>query len=170
MLTRPLIAEFTREAETTRDLLRRVPESHLSWKPHPKSMSLGALALHVAMVPSAALEFLKESPREVPNFATLEPTSMEQVMDVFEVGVKSVKTQLDQWTDEFLSSPWTMTQRGRPLFTLPRVEMVRSVALNHWYHHRGELVVYLRLLDIAIPPVYGPTADENPFAADPGRS
>jgi uncharacterized damage-inducible protein DinB len=164
MMNDALIAELDRETKTTRRVLDRVPEEKLSWKPHWKSMSLGTLALHVAMVPGGVSEFLSDPVREAPNFAAPEATSKKQILDALEQGNAAARRRLEGWSDDFLHSEWRMTREGQTLFALPRIEMLRSVMLNHWYHHRGELLVYLRLLDVPVPSVYGPSADENPFA------
>ena len=160
-----LLAELDREAAATRRVLERVPEDKLAWKPHRKSMSLGTLGLHVAMVPGRVAEFLSERVREAPTFAAPEARSKGEIMEAFEQGIGNARTKLESWTEDDLRSQWTMRGEGATLMSLPRIEMLRSVMLNHWYHHRGELVVYLRLLDVPVPSIYGPTADENPFAA-----
>ncbi len=159
-----LLGELGTEAPVTRRVLDRVPEDRLTWKPHPKSMSLGTLALHVATVPGAVAEFLSESVREAPNFSAPEAASKMQILESFEQSINAARRQLEAWSDDDLASQWKMTRAGDTLLALPRIEMLRSVMLNHWYHHRGELLVYLRLLDIPVPAVYGPSADEDPFA------
>ncbi len=125
-----LLAELEQEAETTRRVLERIPQAHLSWKPHPKSMSLGQLAL-----PS-----LTES-------------------------VAKAKRALGGFDDARMGAMWRLQSGGRDIMAMPRIAFVRAIMLNHWYHHRGQLLVYLRLLNQSVPSVYGPTADENPFAA-----
>lgn len=162
-----LVAELNREVPVTRRVLDRVPDDKLLWKPHPKSMSLGTLALHVATVPGGVAEFVSESPREAPDFIAPQPTSKREILEAFEQMTTTARQQLEAWSDDDLATEWRMTQAGKTLLALPRLEMLRSVMFNHWYHHRGELLVYLRLLDIPVPAVYGPSADENPFAAQP---
>jgi uncharacterized damage-inducible protein DinB len=163
-MSEALIAEVTREAATTRRVLERVPEDRLTWKPHPRSMSLGRLALHVAAVPGAIAELLREPIREVPNFTPPEATSLAEILGALDRTVSTATSRLAAWTDEDLHAEWKMVKDGRTVFALPRIEMLRSVMLNHWYHHRGQLTVYLRLLDVPLPSVYGPTADESPFS------
>jgi uncharacterized damage-inducible protein DinB len=160
-----LLAELARETPVTRRVLERVPGERLSWKPHPKSMTLGALALHIAVLPGAVAEFISEPARELPSFDPPEATSKAQILDGLEHSIATAKARLEAWTDADLRAEWRMTREGATLFALPRVEIVRSLMLNHWYHHRGELLVYLRLLDVPVPSVYGPTADENPFSS-----
>lgn len=159
----PLIDELTREAETTRRVLERVPEDKLSWKPHAKSMSLGQLALHVAQTPGGVAEFISQPEREAPDFGRPEPASRQELLSALEESVATAKAKLSSWGDAGLMAEWKMKRGGDTLMALPRIGMVRSIMLNHWYHHRGQLVVYLRLLNVPVPSVYGPSADENPF-------
>ena len=160
-----LIAELTREAVTTRRVLERVPEDRLSWAPHPKSMTLGQLALHIAEIPGAVPEFLAEPMREVPDFGGRpEARSQAELLAALDENVANGTRRLTAWDDKDLEAAWTMVHGTETVFSVPRFEMIRSIMFNHWYHHRGELLVYLRLLDQPVPSVYGPSADENPFA------
>ena len=159
-----LLAEFAEEVGSTRRVLDRVPEDRLSWKPHPKSMSLGQLAMHIAHVPGGVATLMHELVAEVPNVPLPEARSRAELMTALEWSVATVNETLTGWGDEGLHADWRMTSNGETLLALPRIDMVRSVMLNHWYHHRGELIVYLRLLDVPVPGIYGPSADENPFA------
>jgi uncharacterized damage-inducible protein DinB len=161
-LSQPLIAELSQEAETTRRVLERVPEDRLSWKPHPKSMSLGQLALHIAGLPGGLADLLSESEREVPTVPLPEAGSGAEILATLEESVGKAEAKLEEWTDADLAADWRMTRDGETVLTLPRIGMVRAIMLNHWYHHRGQLLVYLRLLDVPVPVVYGPTADEGP--------
>lgn len=160
-LTDGLLSELQAEAATTRRVLERIPEDRLSWRPHPKSMSLGQLALHIARVPGAIGELLAELTREPPVVPLPEATSRQEVIAELERSVASAAAALQGWGDAGLGQEWTMQRDGRPLFVLPRGAMVRAIMLNHWYHHRGEMMVYLRLNDVPLPSVYGPTADES---------
>ncbi len=159
-----LIAEVTREAATTRRVLERVPEASLSWRPHPKSMSLGTLALHVAVIPGALAEFCSAPVREVPAFTPPEASSLGEILSALDASIAQATKHLSAWREEDLSSEWRMTKSGQTIAALPRIEMLRTLMLNHWYHHRGQLTVYLRLLGVPVPSVYGPSADENPLA------
>jgi uncharacterized damage-inducible protein DinB len=160
-----LIAEVTREAATTRRVLDRVPTDQLSWTPHPKSMSLGTLALHVATIPGALADLLSAPVRPAPQFGTRpEASSREELLSALDASVAKATAQLSAWDDRDFNAEWRMVNGDQTLLALPRIDMLRSVMLNHWYHHRGELVVYLRLLDVPVPFVYGPSADESPFA------
>jgi uncharacterized damage-inducible protein DinB len=158
-----LIAELTTEAKTTRRVLERIPEDKLSWAPHPKSMTLGALALHIAVVPGAVAEFVSEPVREAPSFASPEATSLNQILTALDKSVAAATRWLSTWQDEDLQAEWRMKRGDRTIMALPRLGMLRAIMLNHWYHHRGQLTVYLRLLDVPLPSVYGPSADERPF-------
>ena len=158
-----LIDELHQEAATTRRVLERVPEAHFAWRPHPKSMSLGQLALHIARIPGAIADLLAELQREPPVVPLPEATSRVELVAHLEGSVAKAAQALADWGERGLSAEWSMQRGGQTLFTLPRIAMVRSVMLNHWYHHRGELMVYFLLLDVPVPSVYGPSADEKPF-------
>ena len=159
-----MIAELTRESETTRRVLERVPENRLTWKPHAKSMSLGQLALHVEQLPFGITMLVERLTVEVPAVPLVEPASRREILDALEQSVAYAGDSLTTWSDEDLGAQWTLTHQGAVLIARPRGEVLRSLMLNHTYHHRGQLTVYLRLLDVPLPSVYGPTADENPFA------
>lgn len=163
-LANTFIDELTREAATTRRVLERIPEDKLSWKPHAKSMSLGQMALHVATTPGGVAELISESPRRPPQFIQPEATSRSEVLAAFDRSIAGAKDKLASWSDQDLMQEWKLERDGTALMAVPRIGMVRSIMLNHWYHHRGQLLVYLRLLDVPVPSVYGPSADENPFA------
>ena len=163
-LVDPLIAELEQEAETTRRVLERIPEDRLSWRPHPKSMSLGQLALHIATTPGGVAQIAGLDTMERPQFDRPEPKSKREVLEALAQSLASAMEFLRGLDDARASQTWTMTLAGKPIFSLPRIGLVRTIMLNHWYHHRGEMQVYLRLLDVAVPSVYGPTADEDPFA------
>lgn len=161
--TEALIAELEQEAVATRRVLERVPDDKLSWSPHPRSMSLGTLALHVAGLTGGLADLLDPPVAALPNVPLTEAASREEILSALDKGLATAKSRLESWGDDGLRGEWKMTSGDEVLIALPRIVMVRSLMLNHWYHHRGQLVVYLRLLDIPVPPVYGPTADENPF-------
>jgi len=160
-----LLAELEQEAATTRVVLERIPEEHLSWRPHPKSMSLGQLALHIATVPGgvaeiAALPGLDEPP------AFIQPAAQtaSELVPVLEQSVARARTLLGGMDDRQAMEMWTLKSGDRTLMSMPRAALLRAIMLNHWYHHRGQLSVYLRQLNVPLPSIYGPSADENPFA------
>jgi uncharacterized damage-inducible protein DinB len=162
-ISTPFAEELTQEGTTTRRVLSGVPGDHLSWRPHPRSWSLGQLTLHIARLTGGIAELLKETRREPPVFEQLEATSVEQLLSTHDSSVEKAHKALLGWDDNDMRADWTLSHGDRVILTMPRVAMVRSIMLNHWYHHRGQLLVYLRLLDQPVPSVYGPTADENPF-------
>jgi uncharacterized damage-inducible protein DinB len=159
-----LLAELTQEAETTRRVLERMPQEHLSWKPHPKSMSLGQLALHVATVPGNVAELAAlDTVPEPPAFVQPEAATASELVPSLTDSVARAKQVLGGFDDERMSATWRLQSGGKEILAMPRAALVRTIMLNHWYHHRGQLLVYLRLLNLPVPSVYGPTADENPF-------
>ncbi|MBB6730142.1 DinB family protein [Cohnella zeiphila] len=156
-----LIGELKREAESTRRVLERVPSDKLSWKPHKKSMSLGQLALHTAGVPGALAELLDERSREVPVVPLPEATSVSEILSALDKYMLLAENKLLAWGETGLMESWKLTREGIAILEVPRIEMVRTLMLNHWYHHRGQLTVYLRLLEVPVPSIYGPSADES---------
>ena len=162
----PVLAEFQEEVKTTRRILERVPGDKLSWRPHAKSMSLGQLAIHIATTPGRVATMAQGDGFDVSqgNFVPPQPKNLQEIHTAFEESVRAAETQLTGMSDEKVQGSFTLKNRGKELFSKPRIGLLRSIMLNHWYHHRGQLSVYLRLLEIPVPVVYGPTADENPFA------
>jgi uncharacterized damage-inducible protein DinB len=165
-LTEILIAELSREASTTRRVLERVPDERLSWRPHPKARTLGALAMHVAMVPGAVAQLgCRPSPAQLPQFADEPaPKSAAEFVPALDRSLATVKSLLGRMDDASATETWRLMKGDRELFAIPRIAFLRSVMLNHWYHHRGQLTAYLRELDVPIPSIYGPSGDEQPFA------
>ena len=163
---RALAAELDQEAAATRRLLERVPEDKLGWKPHAKSMSLGQLAIHVASIPGAISRLAQKDGHDAAtaNFEPQQPKDASEILPAFEAGLAEAKSFLSGLDDERALSSWRLTFGEREIFSVPRVGMLRTIMLNHWYHHRGQLTVYLRLLDVPLPVTYGRSADENPFA------
>jgi len=165
-MTEAMLNELHQEAATTKSLLERVPEDKLSWTPHPKSMSLGQLALHIASTPGSltGLAQLAEFDASNANFDPPMPKSKDEILTAFDQSISAAANYLTHLTPEMAGANWRLTLRGKEVFTMPRIGLLRSLLLNHWYHHRGQLSVYLRLLDVPIPVIYGRSADENPFA------
>lgn len=159
-LEQRLIAELANEAGSTRKVLERVPEDRLSWAPHPKSMTLGQLAQHVAVLPGAIAGLLAEADTQVPNVPRPEATSVADLLGTLDWSVSTATAALAGWGEAGLLSEWRLLAGEEMLMTMPRIDAVRAIMLNHWYHHRGQLVVYLRLLEIPVPAVYGDSADE----------
>jgi len=161
-----MLQELEEEARTTRRVLERVPDNQLGWRPHQKSRTLGQLALHIAMVPGAVAEFIASpSPAQAPQFGEdPSPARSSDLMPALDQSIAKAKKILGGMDDAALMATWRMMHGDRELFAVPRAAMLRSIMLNHWYHHRGQLTVYLRELGVPLPSIYGPTADENPFA------
>jgi len=165
-MTQSLIAEFENEAKTTRRVLERVPNDKLSWRPHPKSMTMGHLALHIAQTPGEIAGWAEKGVTEFTGQPGPDPATAAEVVAAHDASVKKVKTILEKIGDQGLTQgTWEGKAGGKTLMTMPKIALVRGLVLNHWYHHRGQLSVYLRLLDIPVPSIYGPCANENPFAA-----
>ena len=159
-----ILMELEQEAQTTKRVLDRIPENKLAWRPHPKSYSLGQLALHIASAPGNVAGIAAQDTAEAPNFSQPEAKSRQEVLDTFSKSLESAKATLKNMDDARLASPWSLTKNGRVVMSVPRIGFLRSVLMNHVYHHRGQLSVYLRMLDVPVPSIYGPSADENPFA------
>jgi len=160
-----MLQELDQEAHTTRRLLERVPDHKLEWRPQEKARTLGQLALHVATVPGSVAQLAASpSPAQVPDFPDPSPKSASELLPALEESVAKAKRVLGGMDDATLMATWRLMRGDRELLALPRVAFLRSIMLNHWYHHRGQLSAYMRELGVAIPSIYGPSADENPFA------
>jgi uncharacterized damage-inducible protein DinB len=157
------IQELEMEAATTRRVLERIPDAQLSYTPHARSRTMGQLAMHLATVPANVTALTVNNPADLPGFGDITPTSMAEVLTTFDAGIAETKRLLGAMSDETITELWRVRANGVEIMALPRVAFLRSVLLNHWYHHRGQLSVYLRMLDIPVPSIYGPSADENPF-------
>ncbi len=161
-----LLQEIETEGKTTRRVLERVPADKLTWKPHQKSMSLGELALHIAKEPGhfaeAALgdgfDFGGDHP------GNPQPKTTGEILETHDQGLTKVTGALNQLGDGGLQKMWTASMNGATLMTMPKASLMRMIVMNHIYHHRGQLSVYLRMLDVPVPSIYGPSADDNPFA------
>ncbi len=157
-----LLADYDHEMGTTRRLLERVPDGKLSWAPHGRSRSLGALAAHVSGIPawgatileSAAFD-LADAPPPAP-----EPSSRAEIIAAFDATCRRTRAMMDKSDAEY-QAMWTLKRGGQQMFSVPRVAAFRSFVLHHLIHHRGQLSVYLRLNDVAVPAIYGPSADEG---------
>ena len=172
MIAEALLAEFEQEAKTTRKFLERLPADRLDWKPHPKSMSAGQLALHIAAAPAGIIDLAGEDVAPAPDFtrANPQPKTLQEVLDALERSVLAVRSSLPRFTDERMQATFTVTAGGREILSLPRMAFLRSILLNHWYHHRGQFGVYLRLLGAKVPSSYGPSGDELPEFLEPKPS
>jgi uncharacterized damage-inducible protein DinB len=161
-----LLPEYDHELATTRRLLERVPEAEFGWAPHPRSMTLGQLAGHVANIPfwcSATMDsaFYDVATSNYKEARLAAPESRATLLKEFDAKVAAARASLAKATDAEMMAPWTLRSGEHEIFTLPRIAAVRSFVMNHLIHHRGQLSVYLRLKDVPLPPMYGPTADEQ---------
>jgi len=161
--TAAMLQEFEQECATTRRVLERVPSDKLAWKPHDKSMSLGALAMHIASGPAHITEWAVQDSFTFAGGKSPDATSTADILAAHDAGAAKAKANISAIGDAGMGTMWSMkTPDGNTVMTMPKAALLRSIALNHVYHHRGQLSVYLRLLNVPVPSIYGPSADENP--------
>lgn len=160
-----LLPEFDREMSTTRKLLERVPDENLDWKPHPKSFSIGALAGHLANLAGWGEVTLNHAEFDVgEGQSPAAPPSRDELLSTFDRNVAATRAALAGKSDAELAGAWTLKRQGQTIFSMPKTVVWRSFVLNHLVHHRGQLSVYLRLREIPVPSMYGPSADESAFS------
>ena len=165
-IAQSLLPEFDQEMATTRKHLERTPAAQSDWKPHPKSMSLGGLAIHLAELPSwvkstmTATE-LDLNPPGGSSYVSPKFQSVPALLALFDEHVKSGRAAIAAASDKDFQVPWSLKSGGAVFFTMPRIAVLRSFVLNHLIHHRGQYTVFLRLRDVPVPQSYGPTADEQ---------
>lgn len=165
-IAQSLLPEFDNEMKSTRALLERVPDGLDDYKPHPKSSSLASLAAHVAGLPRLGFSALQpdaEYDFDPPGGKKFTPPKFQSpAINVanFDELVTKTREAIANASDEFLMQPWTLKYQGNKLFTMPRIAVLRGMMMNHLIHHRGQLTVYLRMNDVPLPRIYGPTADE----------
>jgi uncharacterized damage-inducible protein DinB len=162
-----LLPEFDQEMRSTRKVLERVPEDKMDWRPHPKSRPLGQLAAHIADVPRRAVDVIEKDSLQVspPSGAAARPApaaSRQEILERFDGNVAAARAALAGAADAHLVQPWSLTVGGHTLFNLPRIGALRAIVLSHVIHHRAQLGVYLRINDVPVPAIYGPSADEAP--------
>jgi uncharacterized damage-inducible protein DinB len=164
-----ILPEFDNEMAITRKTLDRVPEDRPDWKPHEKSMALGRLAGHLAELPSFVSMILRDDSFNMrpagggPSRQPLVMTSRKELLEAFDKNVAELRTTLASASDETLMKEWTLLAGDKKIFSGPRIGVIRTFCLNHVIHHRAQMGVYLRLNNVLVPSVYGPSADENPF-------
>lgn len=157
-----ILGELDHEAKVTEKVLQRVPADRLSWTPHAKSSSLGNLAWHIASIPKIAQILLRAGTLDLSQARPPRmPENAAEIVEAFLRNHADTRAFLETLTDEFLHEPFTMIRDGQTVATLKKIAVVRSILMNHTYHHRGQLTVYLRLLEIPVPAVYGTSADEQ---------
>jgi uncharacterized damage-inducible protein DinB len=158
-----LVPEFDRETGMTRRLLERIPDGQFAWKPHEKSMTLGRLSEHLAELPGWAKVSIEQSgidmatPRP-PEYVP--PATRAAVLAMFDKNVAEARAALTGRSDAELMAPWTLNYQGKEVFTMPKAIVLRGFVMNHLIHHRGQMSVYLRLQNVPVPSIYGPSADE----------
>lgn len=161
MTVSDILQELEQESQATRRVLERVPEDQLRWKPHPKSMTLGQLAMHVANIPGNIAEISRAPFDAKTPIPRPEATTTAEILARLDESLERAKAVLDTTEDAELALPWRMMNGNQELWSIPRGAFLRTVMLNHWYHHRGQLTVYLRQTGALLPTVYGDSADEK---------
>jgi uncharacterized damage-inducible protein DinB len=162
-----VLPEFDQEMSNTRKTLERIPEDKLSWKPHDKSMTLGRLAGHIVeLVGWANTSITTDSLNvTIDKYQPVVATSRQQILELFDKSVKESRAAIAGATDEHMMQPWTLAFNGQTVFTMPRAAVLRMSCFNHIIHHRAQLGVYLRLNNVPVPALYGPSADEGAMGA-----
>jgi len=157
-----LLPEFDQEMKTTRRLIERVPSEKAKWKPHPKSFPLGHLTQLVVMMPSWITNAVQETSLDLSKYPGYTYETTEDLVRTFDKNVREARAALAKTSDKDFTVNWSLKHGDNVFFTAPRATIVRQT-INHFVHHRGQLTVYLRLIDVPIPSIYGPTADERTF-------
>lgn len=167
-ISQMLLPEFDQEMASMRRTIERVPDNKFGWAPHPRSMTMGRLASHIAEMPIWAAHTMQNDSLDIAPVGqpASQPTifsSRASLLEAFDKNAAAARTAIAGATDEQLLSSWSLLKGGATLMTMPRLAVVRNFVLNHCIHHRGQLTVYLRLNDIPVPSIYGPSADEGTF-------
>jgi uncharacterized damage-inducible protein DinB len=156
-----LLAEFDREASLTRRLIERIPPDKLDWRPHPKSTTMGGLGRHLAHMVAWAPVALTSEEFDIAARKPMPPTStIADILSIYDANVAETRSLIRGQSDEELNRDWALTAGGRRVVVMPRAAVVTSMVVHHMIHHRGQLSVYLRLNDVPVPSIYGPSADE----------
>jgi uncharacterized damage-inducible protein DinB len=161
-----LLPEFDQEMANTRKALERIPDDKFDWKPHEKSWAMGGLATHLANLPIWTVYTINQdsldlAPPSGESFRIEEKRSRREILEDFDKNVSAARDAIAGASDEEMLKPWTLLKGGVTLMTLPKIAMLRSFVMNHIIHHRGQFTVYLRLNDVPVPSIYGPSADEG---------
>ena len=160
-IAQELLSEFEAQAPVTRKFLERLPEDRLTWKPHAKSMTAGQLAYHLALVPGGVVRGAEKDQVPPPDFKFPQPESVQQVLAAFDESIATVREVMPMIDDHAMNATWRIVAGDQELLAIPRQAFLRNIMLNHWYQHRGQFSVYLRMLDVAVPSSWGPSADER---------
>jgi len=170
-LAQSMLAEFEIQAPITRRFIERLPADKLTWKPHQKSMTAGQLACHLARVPGAICRFVQPNPVQAPGFAPeQQPGSIEEILKMHEESASIVRSELPKFDDAKMHETWRLVREGKEVLAIPRGLFLRDVMLSHWYQHRGQFAVYLRILGVPVPASWGPSADEPPLFMQKAQS
>jgi uncharacterized damage-inducible protein DinB len=161
-IAQSMLAEFETQARVTRKFLERLPEDKLTWKPHERSMTAGQLAYHIAWTPGSVVRFVQETSKQAGNFNFPQPASLQEVLDKFEESIRAVREVLPTFDDAAMYETWRLLKDDKELIATQRGLFLRDIMLSHWYQHRGQFCVYLRLLNVPVPSSWGPSADEQP--------
>jgi len=163
-IAKEMLAELEVQAPVTRRFLERLPADKLTWKPHEKSLTAGQLALHIATVPGGIVQLVQNNPAQArEKFEFPQPAGRDEILTALDQSMTTVRTHLPKFDDAAMKETWRLVAGTHELFSQPRGEFLRDVMLSHWYQHRGQFSVYLRLLDIAVPASWGPSGDEPPL-------
>ena len=161
LIAQSLLAEFEAQAPVTRKFLERLPDDRLPWRPHARSLTAGQLAYHLAFVPGGVVRGAEKDQVPPPDFQFPQPTTVQEVLDAFDQSVVTVREVLPSFDDAAMNATWRIVDGDQEIAAMPRVAFLRNIMLNHWYQHRGQFCVYLRLLDVPVPSSWGPSADER---------
>ena len=169
-IAQSLLPEFDQEMANTRKALERLPEDKLTWKPDPKSMTMGRLAGHIAEMPNWAtmtitVDSLDVNPGGKASWEPLVATSRKQLLEAFDKNIAEAREAIAGVSDQALVQTWRLLSNGHEIMSMPKIAVLRTMVMNHIIHHRGQFTVYLRLTGVPVPGMYGPTADEGQAAA-----
>lgn len=170
-IAQTFLSEFEYQEPITRRFLERLPADKLTWKPHEKSMSAGQLAYHLAFIPGGVVQFARSNPAQLPEFVDFpQPASCQEILKTFDESIAIVRELLPKFDDAAMKEKWRLVAGEHEVLTQPREIFLRDVMFSHWYQHRGQFCVYLRLLNVAVPASFGPSADEPPLFMQQVRS
>ena len=170
-IAQSFLHEFEAQSPVTRKFLERLPEDRLTWKPHEKSMTAGQLAFHISSVPGGVLRLAQTNPAQArERFEFPQPATREEILRTFDESAATVRSELPNIADAAMNETWRLVRGELELLALPRRVLLRDLMFSHLYQHRGQFSVYLRLLDVAVPSSWGPSADEMPaFLQQPAQ-